>query len=156
MLFRERNLKDILLGKRVFLSPEEQRVLVWIKQHPDEFTAVGGRSGQLMKVDPIHRGSGTVYVLPNKLEDERAESSLILFGEDVSFTQGPDLWVYLSSSRDVKKDGLGDYLKLVLIKGNKGGQSYGVAKSIAELEKYQSVVIWCKQFTVLFTFASLE
>jgi hypothetical protein len=155
MLFRERPLKEILLGKNVTFSTKEEELSGWIKSNPKAFKVIGGRSGQFVKVDPIHKGTGTVYLLPNKLGNEQLES-LILFDFDTKITQGPDLWVYLSSNADVKKDGLGESMQLVLVKGNKGGQTYLVRKPINDLARYKSVVIWCKQFSVLFTFASLK
>lgn len=155
LLFRERPLKEIIFGKHVALSAEELRIEQWIKKNPAMFRRSGGRIGNFVKIDPIHKGIGTVYLLPNRLGDEKTES-LILFAGDTHITQGPDLWVYLSSYADVKKNGLGEYASLVLIKGNKGGQTYVVAEPIYQLEKYKSVVIWCKQFSVLFTFAPLS
>lgn len=155
MLFRERPLKEVLFGKKVALSLREKEVLYWIQEHPDEFRSIGGRKGHFGRVDTIHKGIGNVYLLPNKLANNQNES-LILFDDETKIIQGPDLWIYLSSNKDVKRDGLGDYLKLVLIKGNAGGQTYVVKKLIRDLEKYKSVVIWCKQFAVLFTFAPLS
>lgn len=155
MLFRERPLKDIIFGKLAALSQAEQNLLTWIHENPDAFRAVGGRKGSFQKSDPIHKGSGMVYLLPDKLGDE-TKGSVILFDEDAKITQGPDLWVYLSSNENVKKEGLGDHLRLALMKGNKGGQSYAVAVPIAELARYKSVVIWCKQFAVLFSWAPLS
>lgn len=154
MLFRERSLKEILFGKHVALSREEQNVLQWIRGNPGAFKAAGGRTGQFVKVDLVHKGIGTVYMLPNRLGDEKRES-VVLFDEDTKIIPGPDLWLYLSSNENVKKDGLGEYLQLVLIKGNKGGQAYMIKKPMSELGIYKSVVIWCKQFSVLFTFAPL-
>lgn len=155
MLFRERSLKDIIFGKLAALSEEERKLLMWIHENPDAFYAIGGRKGSFQKSDPIHKGCGTAYLLPNKLGDETKES-VILFDEDTKITQGPDLWAYLSSNENVKKEGLGDHLRLALMKGNKGGQSYAVAEPIAKLARYKSIVIWCKQFAVLFSWAPLS
>lgn len=155
VLFRERPLKDIIFGKRVTFSKKERELLRWIRENPAAFAAAGGRTGSFKKSDPIHKGYGTVYLLPNKLGDEKNES-VILFDEDAKITQGPDLWVYLSPNENVKKEGLGEHMRLVLLKGNKGGQTYAVTKPIAELARYKSVVIWCKQFAVLFSWAPLS
>lgn len=154
-LFRERPIKEVLFGKHVELDDREAELLQWILEHQEEFRRVGGRKGILGKVDPIHKGVGTVYVLPNRLGDEKKET-LILFSADTKITNGPDLWVYLSSSRDVTVEGLGENMRLVLLKGNQGGQSYVVKATITEAAKYYSVVIWCKQFSVLFSFAPLH
>lgn len=155
MLFRERPLKDIIFGKLATLSYEEQKLLVWIRENPDAFRAIGGRKGNFQKSDQIHKGCGVVYLLPNKLGDGTKEST-ILFDENAKITQGPDLWVYLSSNENVKKEGLGDHLRIALMKGNRGGQSYVITEPIAELTRYKSVVIWCKQFAVLFSWAPIS
>lgn len=155
MLFRERPLKEILFGKHIGMSTEEKEVMAWIKEHPREFQESGGRSGQWNKIDPIHKGAGHVYLLPNRLGKTEFES-IILLEDDTKITNGPDLWVYLSSNMDVKKDGLGEYLVVRLIKGNTGGQSYVINIPVSELKKYNSAVIWCKQFSALFTFAPLS
>ncbi len=133
---------------------EEETILRWLKENSKEFRKSGGRQGTLVRIDPIHKGVGTVYFLPNKLGDDKTES-LILFDRDTKITPGPDLWVYLSTSENVKRSGLGEYLQLILLKGTKGGQAYMVNKPITELQKYKSVVVWCKQFEVLFTYAEL-
>ena len=155
MLFYERPIKEIFFGKMVTPSKTEKELLERILREPNTFRENGARMGRFEKVDPIHRGVGMVCLLPNILGNERTES-LILFGTDTKITQGPDLWVVLSSNANVKKQGLGDHLILELIKGNRGGQAYVVQKTIKELRKYQSVVVWCKQFAVLFTYAPLS
>lgn len=155
LLFYERPLKEMLFGKRADLSAEEKNLLDWIKAYPDQFKTAGGRKGEWSKVDLVHKGTGAVYLLPNQYGDEKNQS-LLLFDSKTKITNGPDLWVYLSSNENIKKDGLDEYLVLQLMKGNGGGQSYIIDKPLVELEKYKSVVIWCKQFSVLFTFATLS
>jgi hypothetical protein len=153
-LFREKSLKELIFGKKVFFSAGEVGLMEWIKRHPSEFKKQGGRQGLFVKIDPIHKGNGTAYLLPNRLGDETRESILV-FDDDVKITQGPDLWVYLSTNDNVKKEGLGEFIDLGLIKGNKGGQSYVISSTIANLGHYRSTVILCKQFSVLFSFATL-
>lgn len=155
MLFREKSLKEMLFGKRVILAETERQALEWIDKHPDQFKEMGGRRGLFVKIDPIHKGIGVVCLLPNIIENKHAQTILV-FSEDTKITNGPDLWVYLSKNIDIKKDGIGEYLDIGLIKGNKGGQSYMIEKNIAMLGEYKSAVIWCKQFSVLFTFAVLS
>ncbi|GEM_PF-2165758 len=154
MLFRERSLKEIFFGKKVEFTVQEERIARLLKENSEEFRKSGGRQGTLVKIDPIHKGVGTVYLLPNQLGNHKTES-LLLFDKDIKITAGPDLWIYLSTNEDVKKNGLGEYLQLMLLKGTKGGQSYTVSKTLTELEKFKSVVVWCKQFEVLFTYAIL-
>ena len=155
MLFWKKSLKEMLFGRRVILAETEKQALEWVHKHPDQFKEMGGRQGSFVKIDPIHKGLGAVYLLPNIIENKNTQT-LLIFSEDTKITNGPDLWVYLSKNIDIKKEGLGEYLDLGLIKGNKGGQLYIIEKDITALREYRSAIIWCKQFSVLFTFAALS
>lgn len=119
------------------MPPEQPRVLA---------------SGTFVDADAIHKGSGTatLYALPNG-------TNLVRF-EDFKTTNGPALVVYLAkhpdprSAADVAEGG---FLKLGKLKGNVGNQNYPVPAS-TEIGEYQSVVIWCELFGVLFSPAALE
>lgn len=70
-------------------------------------------------------------------------------------TNGPDLYVYLSNSNTPTRDekSLGQYVNLGRLKGNVGNQNY----EIPELASgYTTAVIWCKKFSVLFSYAVSE
>ncbi len=150
----ERGLKETLFGKYVGLGEQERKLLLWIKANPEAFHAQGGRSGVFVKRDLVHKGKGRVYLFPNTLGDA-AHESIVLFDEDVVITPGPDLYLYLSTEPTIDHE-LGEYKDLGLLQGTKGGQAYLVKSSIAELKKFKSAVIWCKQFSVLFTYATLS
>lgn len=154
MLFKERSLKEILFGKKVSLGDEGERLLKWLTQHAREFKKGGGRRGSFTVINFAHRASGSVYLLPRTSGNGNKES-VLLFAKEFKVIPGPDLWVYLSTSSDVRKN-LGDYINLGLIKGTKGGQLYVIQKPITELGNYKSVAIYCKQFSVLFSFAMLH
>jgi hypothetical protein len=154
MLFKEKSLREIFLGTKVSHTQEEHELAQRVESNFIQYRQMGSRKGDWGKVDPIHKGSGTVYLLPNLLGDQKSES-LLLFPEHTKITQGPDLYVYLSPSDNPKED-YGEYLDLGLLKGNIGGQSYVIPQSIQELDKYKTVIIDCKQFSVLFTYAALE
>ena len=70
---------------------------------------------------------------------------------------GPDLFVYLSETKTPtgNLDSLGDYIDLGSLKGNKGNQNYELSANI-DISSYNSVVIWCKQFGVLFPYAVIN
>jgi len=154
MIFRERPLKEILFGKKVKLTNKEEEILVWVSKNQEEFRSKGGRYGEFMKINIAHKGRGTVYLLPN-IKHASTKQSILLFDKNVKIIPGPDLYVYLSPSEDVRQ-GLGEYLDLGLLKGTKGGQGYIINQSIEMLKKYKVVVVHCKQFDVLFTFAQLK
>lgn len=153
-LFKERSLKDMLFGKRVELDEEGKKLFRWIKEHQQEFKESGGRSGSFIAVNLTHRGSGTAYLLP-RITGNSNKESILLFGEDFKVIPGPDLWIYLSPSEDIRKN-LGEYIHLGLLKGTRGGQWYRIEKPISELTQYRSAVVYCKQFSALFTFAVLK
>lgn len=116
---------------------------------PDEPVALS--SGAFVGIDAIHSGSGqaTIYVLP---DGER----LLRFTE-FEVTNGPDLFVYLSahpaprSSAELHEGGA---VELGVLKGNIGSQNYVLPSNLA-VDTYQSVVIYCKQFSVIFSTAEL-
>lgn len=108
--------------------------------------------GRFVDADVVHRGSGraTIYQLPN-------DRHLIRF-EDFRTTNGPALVVYLAKhpspmqAADVIDGG---YISLGKLKGNVGNQNYEIPEDTDILE-YNSVVIWCELFGVLFSPAYLS
>jgi Electron transfer DM13 len=64
---------------------------------------------------------------------------------------GPDLRVYLVTGG---ADELGDVVDLGALKGNRGDQQYDVSASV-DTERYRTVVIWCRAFSVAFGSAGL-
>ena len=108
-------------------------------------------SGEFVDADAIHKGSGQamLYELPSG-------EHLVRF-EDFRTTNGPALVVYLAkhpspkSASDVSDNG---FVKLGKLKGNVGNQNYAIP-SCTLIEDYNSVVIWCELFDVLFSPAAL-
>jgi hypothetical protein len=109
-------------------------------------------SGRFSDADAVHKGSGTasLYRLP--------DGAHLLRFEDFRTTNGPDLVVYLaehpdpSSAADVTEGG---FLSLGKLKGNVGNQNYALPAEI-DPGDYESVVIWCELFGVLFSPAPLS
>ena len=77
---------------------------------------------------------------------------------DFAVSNGPDVHVYLVAADDpmdsetVKQS---EVYELGSIKGNVGNQNYGLGPDV-DLDKFKSVVIWCKRFGVNFAVAKLE
>jgi len=155
MIFRQRPLKDIMLGKKISLQSTEKNLLTWIKKNPANFQQAGGLSGKFIKIELFHRARGDVFLLSSQ-QGKSTKQSLVVFDDNFSVTPGPDLYVYLSTESKITKGQLGEYLDLGLIKGTKGGQAYIINQPIQDLKKYKSVVIWCKQFEILFSYATLN
>lgn len=107
--------------------------------------------GQFVDADDFHQGSGqaTVYAL--------AEGESLLRFEDFDVTNGPDLHVILSSNPNpTSQDDIGDdYIDLGSLKGNMGNQNYEIPSDV-DLSAYQSVVIYCMPFHVVFSTATLS
>lgn len=102
-------------------------------------------SGNFVGVgDGIHDAQGNTYTI--SLED----GGNILRLENFQSTNGPDLYVYLST--DYKAS---EIINLGELKANKGNQNYEIPYD-ADFDKYNKVLIWCKAFGVLFGSAELS
>lgn len=93
--------------------------------------------------DGIHNVEGQAKTI--FLDDGREFLRL----EDFKSTNGPDLYVYLST--DISAT---DVVNLGKLKANIGNQNYKILEG-TDLEKYSEVLIWCKSFNVLFGSAGL-
>jgi hypothetical protein len=106
--------------------------------------------GQFQDADSVHRGSGTatIYQLP--------EGTHVVRFEDFSVTNGPDLHVLLATSPSpTGRADLGEYVDLGSLKGNAGNQNYEIPEGI-DLAQFQSIVIYCQPFHVVFSVAALR
>lgn len=94
--------------------------------------------------DGFHKAQGVAKVI--NLADGRTFLRL----ENLKTTNGPDLYVYLSTVKDVS-----DIVNLGKLKGNIGNQNYEIPTG-TDLAKYNTVLIWCKAFSTLFGSAKLS
>jgi len=74
----------------------------------------------------------------------------ILRFEDFETINGPELRIYLSSEL-----GNDDFIDLGKIKATKGNVNYEIPPG-TDTTKYNKVLVWCKPFRVLFSYASLK
>ncbi|MFT4716682.1 MAG: hypothetical protein ACI861_002525 [Paracoccaceae bacterium] len=108
-------------------------------------------SAQFVDADAAHRGKGNAALLKSDT------GSILLRLTEFEVTNGPDLKVYLSSSKNPTRasDVLdAEWHSLGPLKGNIGDQTY-VLPADLDVSQYGSVVIWCEQFSVLFAHADL-
>jgi len=112
--------------------------------------AAGDRAtGRFVDADSFHKGAGIARLVA-------AGSAQELRLEDFRVTNGPDLYVYLAvhprprSRADVDQG----FVSLGRLKGNIGSQAYAVPQG-TDLERYRSVVIYCRAFHVVFSTATL-
>lgn len=98
--------------------------------------------------DPIHYGEGQVTVY----ED------VVHLGEDFKVGPGPAFHVYLVPETDVGTDtkvAETMFIDLGRLRAFKGSQVYKIPSGV-EHKNYGSVVIWCRQFSVLISPATLD
>ncbi|CAN5156266.1 DM13 domain-containing protein [soil metagenome] len=103
--------------------------------------------GELGFVDSLHNGKGEVRLVAN------GPQRFLRF-ESVAITNAPDIHVYLS------RDTGGRYVEstslyLGTLKATNGSFNYDIPAS-ADLAGYKSVVVWCRNFATLITWADLH
>jgi hypothetical protein len=99
------------------------------------------------KSDPVHWGKGGVTV--------RQDS--VFLGEDFEVGPGPKYHVYLVPKASVRASGdlSGQmFVDLGRLRAFKGSQRYAIPAGL-DLSRFQSVIIWCEQFSVLISPADL-
>ena len=94
--------------------------------------------------DGIHNAEGLAKIIPISNKDN------ILRLENLKVTNGPDLYVYLSTDK-----GASDFVNLGKLKANNGNQNYNIPSG-TDISKYNTVLIWCKAFSILFGSAELK
>jgi len=103
-------------------------------------------------VDRSHPNSGTAVVL-----NDGSEQRFLRFEDDFATDNGPDLNVYLVADVTADSDsGLfdDDFVDLGDLKGNIGSQNYEIPVDV-DLDRYNTIVIWCVRFGVAFGAADL-
>lgn len=94
--------------------------------------------------DGFHKVEGVANVI-------RLDSGTeILRLENFKATNGPDLYVYLSTDKSAS-----DFVNVGRLKGNVGNQNYEIPAG-TDLSKYNTVLIWCRAFSFLFGSAQLS
>jgi hypothetical protein len=104
--------------------------------------------GRFVSLD--HGTSGTVEVLA------LGGGARVVRLEDLDTSNGPDLFVYLSTNPTGGPEGAfdDDYVNLGRLKGNQGDQNYSLPADV-DLKRFASVVIWCDRFDSAFGAADL-
>lgn len=107
--------------------------------------------GTLVEFDSSHYGRGTVQIV------EFSNGSRQVQFVDVDIANGPDLFIYLSDkiSFSGTHDQPGNYINLGFLPYNAGNFSVNIHEATS-VNNVNSVLIWCRQFSVAFTYASLS
>ena len=126
---------DTAMMEEVMMEKDDSMMEKTMMSYAGTFIGVG---------DGIHDAQGDAYTIP--LED----GSTVLRLENFKSTNGPDLFVYLSTDENAS-----EFINLGELKANKGNQNYEIPDD-TDLSKYNKVLIWCKSFSVLFGSAELS
>ena len=136
----------ILTGSAAFQTPS---TLVGQAQGAEAALVARGQFGGA--IDPVHHTDGTASVY------RLGDGSRVLRLESFRSTNGPDLYVYLSGTASPRNSGelsaAGEF-EVGRLKGNIGNQNYTLPAGL-DLSKFRSVVIYCRQFHVVFGSAPL-
>ncbi len=107
--------------------------------------------GSFVDADTVHKGKGIATIYTSTAGQHTLRLS------EFEVTNGPDLEVWLvvhpdiKSSEDVENS---EWVSLGQLKGNIGDQNYFISAG-TDISQFQSAVIWCEQFGVLFASAKL-
>ena len=103
--------------------------------------------GDLGRVDALHNGTGAVLLV-------RTADAVVLRFENVAITNAPDVHVYISREQGGQwSEATSVYLGP--LKATNGSFNYSVPPG-QDLSVARSVVVWCRQFSVLVTWADLH
>jgi hypothetical protein len=94
--------------------------------------------------DGFHNAEGIAKVI------QVANGTEVLRLENFKATNGPDLYVYLSTNKSNV-----DIVNLGRLKGNIGNQNYLIPTG-TDITKYNTALVWCRAFSVLFGSAQLS
>jgi Electron transfer DM13 len=128
-------LADIVAAEQV--ADQGQRAVV-----------ASGRFVHVNPSDPIHYGSGAVTVYQD----------LVHLEDDFAVGPGPKFHVYLVPAQDVTEAAMVSgsmFVDLGRLRAFKGSQNYPIPAGL-EVGDFGSVVIWCEQFGVLISPATLR
>lgn len=105
-----------------------------------------GRGG----FEPLeHSASGTATAI------RRGDGGAVLTFTDFEVSNGPDLRVYLVAGPARDESEVDDYVDLGKLEGNAGDQQYELPDGV-DLDRYGTVVVWCRAFSVAFARAPLR
>ncbi|MHA2260697.1 MAG: DM13 domain-containing protein [Promethearchaeota archaeon] len=107
--------------------------------------------GTFVQIDTSHWGRGKaqiVYIAPDDLQVQLVE---------VEIASGPDLFVYLSDKSSFQgiNDSPGNFINVGRLSSFKGNFSYNIPSG-SDIGDIKAVLIWCRAFSVLFTYAILS
>ena len=150
----EENEKRMMMDERMMDEEKEKRMMMDERMMEEEKEKMANKIPETIPMtyagtiigagEVLHDASGNVRTIP--LED----GSEILRLENFSSVNGPDLHVYLSTDKSAT-----DFVNLGKLKANNGNQNYDIPEN-TDLDKYDTVLVWCKIGNALFGSAELS
>ncbi len=113
----------------------------------DEASPLEQEASSLMLSEALFQASA--HEVSGKALIIDSDGTKVLRFEDFETINGPDLRIYLAADLEAK-----DIVDLGEIKGTKGNINYDIPEG-TDLSKYKYVLIWCRAFSVLFSYAEL-
>jgi hypothetical protein len=140
------------LARSTFIDDEVNERVVRVTPPADR----GGASAPPQNVllgrgsfEPVaHSVSGTATTI------RTAAGARVLTLTSFEVDNGPDLRVYLVAGKARDESEVDEFQDLGALKGNKGDQQYDLPREL-DLDRYTTVVIWCRAFSVNFARAPL-
>ena len=107
--------------------------------------------GDLVRITPVDYGTGVVRIVGFDGASGTGAFGRFLRFENVEIAAAPDMYVYLSDRSDGKP---GTFVDLGKLKATSGSFNYEIPSAV-DLSAVRSVVVWCRQFSVTVTYATL-
>jgi hypothetical protein len=144
------------LGRSTLIDDEVNERVVRVTPPADD-GARDGVEGARRRNVLLSRGTFEPVAHPAKgiattIRTTSGRRVLTLTGFEVD--NGPDLRVYLVAGPARDESEVDDFEDLGALKGNKGNQQYELPRGL-DLERYTTVVVWCRAFSVNFARAPL-
>src|SRR5262245_55020948 len=140
------------LGRSTFIDDEvNERVVRVTPPARDGRSAERGRNVLLRRgrfESVAHPAAGTATTI------RTASGERVLTLTNFEVDNGPDLRLYLVAGPAHDESEVDDFEDLGALKGNKGNQQYELPPGL-DLDRYATVVVWCRAFSVNFARAPL-
>ncbi|MCU0446446.1 MAG: DM13 domain-containing protein [Microscillaceae bacterium] len=119
------------------------------KDEPAPINETNDFSGQTLAYQAGFIGSGRYSISGNaKVYMQDAKRTLLF--ENFKADNGPDLRVYLSKDLNAS-----NFVDLGVLKSTSGNFTYQIGNQV-NLSEQKFVLVWCRQFSVLFGYAELK
>lgn len=128
-------------------NPNELTTSTKVVEEDQAFAGSMSRSGKFRDLNYATSGGAM-------LESNNGKNFLV-FGDDFSTPNGPDVVVYLTKNSDAStRDDIKEGIELAKLKSTSGKQVYEIPVGV-NIEEYNSVTLHCKAFNVPWSYAPL-